>query len=56
MQLLDHRGIPREAAEIEVFQGEDDDVRRNHRIGQFMIEGLSRVPAVMPGLAMPPRG
>jgi molecular chaperone DnaK len=35
-------------AEIEVFQGEDDDVRRNHRIGRFLIEGLSRVPAGNP--------
>ena len=25
--------------EIEVYQGEDDDVRRNHRVGKFMIAG-----------------
>lgn len=31
--------------EIDVFQGESDDVRRNHRVGNFMIEGLSQVPA-----------
>jgi molecular chaperone DnaK len=35
-------------AEIEVYQGEDDDARRNHRIGRFLIEGLSRVPAGNP--------
>jgi molecular chaperone DnaK len=34
--------------EIEVFQGEDDDARRNHRIGRFLVEGLSRVPAGNP--------
>jgi molecular chaperone DnaK len=34
--------------EIEIYQGEDNDVRRNHRIGRFMIEGLSRVPAGNP--------
>jgi molecular chaperone DnaK len=31
--------------EIEVFQGESMDVRRNHRVGNFTIEGLARVPA-----------
>jgi molecular chaperone DnaK len=31
--------------EIEVFQGENDDIRFNHRIGKFVIEGLARVPA-----------
>ncbi len=31
--------------DIEVFQGESGDVRRNHRIGKFLIEGLARVPA-----------
>jgi molecular chaperone DnaK len=30
---------------IEVFQGEDDDTRRNHRIGAFTISGLAPVPA-----------
>jgi molecular chaperone DnaK len=34
-----------EAVEIEVFQGENDDLRFNHRIGQFRIEGLAKVPA-----------
>src|SRR5262249_34094076 len=34
--------------EIDVYQGEDDDVRRNHRVGRFLIEGLSRVPAGNP--------
>ncbi|MCU0702461.1 MAG: Hsp70 family protein [Fimbriiglobus sp.] len=31
--------------EIDVFQGESGDVRRNHRVGKFMVEGLARVPA-----------
>jgi molecular chaperone DnaK len=31
--------------EIEVFQGENEDVRFNHRIGNFRIEGLAEVPA-----------
>src|SRR5262249_11765423 len=31
--------------EIEVFQGENDDVRFNHRIGNFRITGLADVPA-----------
>ncbi|MEI7687143.1 MAG: Hsp70 family protein [Planctomycetota bacterium] len=34
-----------EKVDIEVFQGENDDLRFNHRIGQFMIEGLAKVPA-----------
>src|SRR5579884_149771 len=29
--------------EIDVYQGESDDVRRNHRVGRFMVQGLSRV-------------
>src|SRR5262249_13836633 len=31
--------------EIEVFQGEAEDVRQNHRVGNFKIEGLASVPA-----------
>jgi molecular chaperone DnaK len=31
--------------EIEVFQGENDDIRFNHKIGNFRIEGLAKVPA-----------
>jgi len=31
--------------EIDVYQGEDDDVRQNHRVGKFMIQGLAAVPA-----------
>jgi len=31
--------------EIDVYQGESGDVRRNHRVGKFLIEGLARVPA-----------
>jgi molecular chaperone DnaK len=36
------------AVDIEVYQGEDPDPRRNHRIGRFLIEGLARVPAGNP--------
>ncbi len=31
--------------EIDVYQGESGDVRRNHRVGKFLVEGLARVPA-----------
>jgi molecular chaperone DnaK len=31
--------------EIDVYQGESDDVRRNHRVGRFLISGLAPVPA-----------
>jgi molecular chaperone DnaK len=31
--------------EIDVYQGESDDVRQNHRVGKFMIQGLAPVPA-----------
>jgi molecular chaperone DnaK len=34
--------------EIEVYQGEDDDVRNNHRIGNFTIAGLAPVAAGNP--------
>jgi molecular chaperone DnaK len=34
--------------EIEVYQGEDQDPRRNHHIGRFRIEGLAPVPAGNP--------
>jgi molecular chaperone DnaK len=34
--------------EIDVYQGESDDVRRNHRVGRFMVQGLSRAPAGNP--------
>jgi len=33
------------SVEIDVFQGESDDVRQNHRIGKFLIEGLAKAPA-----------
>jgi molecular chaperone DnaK len=36
------------AVEIDVYQGEESDVRRNHRVGRFKIEGLSAVPAGNP--------
>jgi molecular chaperone DnaK len=31
--------------EIEVYQGESEDVRNNHRVGRFRIQGLAAVPA-----------
>jgi molecular chaperone DnaK len=31
--------------EIDVYQGESEDVRNNHRVGRFMIQGLAPVPA-----------
>ena len=31
--------------EIDVYQGESDDVRHNHRVGRFLIQGLAPVPA-----------
>jgi molecular chaperone DnaK len=31
--------------EIDVYQGESDDVRNNHRVGRFLIQGLAPVPA-----------
>ena len=31
--------------EIDVYQGESNDVRRNHRVGMFLIEGLARMTA-----------
>jgi molecular chaperone DnaK len=31
--------------EIDVYQGESEDVRHNHPVGRFRIEGLGRVPA-----------
>jgi molecular chaperone DnaK len=33
------------SVEIDVYQGEDDDVRRNYRVGRFLVEGLAQVPA-----------
>ncbi len=37
-----------EEVEIDVYQGESDDVRRNHRVGKFLVQGLARVPAGNP--------
>jgi molecular chaperone DnaK len=34
--------------EIDVYQGENEDVRRNHRVGRFMVQGLAPVPAGNP--------
>jgi molecular chaperone DnaK len=31
--------------EVDVYQGEGEDVRQNHRVGKFTIEGLAAVPA-----------
>ena len=33
------------AVDVEVYQGESSDVRQNHRVGKFIIEGLAKVPA-----------
>jgi molecular chaperone DnaK len=37
-----------EVVEIELFQGEDPDVRHNHALGKFRVEGLSKGPAGNP--------
>jgi molecular chaperone DnaK len=34
-----------ERVEIDVYQGESDDIRQNYQVGRFMIEGLAKVPA-----------
>ncbi|MCS6850425.1 MAG: Hsp70 family protein [Gemmataceae bacterium] len=34
-----------EAVDIEVYQGENPDIRRNHRIGKFRVQGLAKAPA-----------
>jgi molecular chaperone DnaK len=34
-----------ESVEIDVYQGESEDVRHNYRVGKFLIQGLARVPA-----------
>jgi molecular chaperone DnaK len=34
--------------EVDVYQGESDDVRRNHRVGRFLVQGLAPVPAGNP--------
>jgi molecular chaperone DnaK len=34
--------------DIDVYQGEHEDVRRNHRVGRFMVTGLAPVPAGNP--------
>jgi molecular chaperone DnaK len=39
--VYDHQ----ESVEIDVYQGESDDVRHNYRVGKFLIQGLARVPA-----------
>jgi molecular chaperone DnaK len=31
--------------DIEIYQGEQEDVRRNHRVGRFTIDGLAPLPA-----------
>jgi len=33
------------SVEVDVYQGEHQDVRRNHRVGMFLIDGLAPVPA-----------
>ena len=39
--VADHQ----QTVEIEVYQGESADVRRNHRVGKLLVEGLARAPA-----------
>ncbi|MFI5337883.1 MAG: Hsp70 family protein, partial [Opitutales bacterium] len=34
--------------EIDVYQGESEDVRNNHRVGRFLIQGLAPLPAGNP--------
>jgi molecular chaperone DnaK len=34
-----------DTVEIDVYQGESDDIRNNYQVGKFRIEGLARVPA-----------
>jgi molecular chaperone DnaK len=34
--------------EIDVYQGENDDVRHNHRVGRFLVQGLAPVAAGNP--------
>ena len=34
-----------DAVNVEVFQGESEDIRNNHCIGNFLIDGLAKVPA-----------
>ena len=34
-----------ERVEIDIYQGESEDIRRNHQVGMFLIEGLAPVPA-----------
>ncbi|MCI0461526.1 MAG: Hsp70 family protein [Gemmataceae bacterium] len=34
-----------EQVEIDVYQGENEDVRRNYRVGKFLVQGLARAPA-----------
>jgi molecular chaperone DnaK len=36
------------SVEVDVYQGESDDVRQNHRVGKFKIEGLADVAAGNP--------
>jgi molecular chaperone DnaK len=31
--------------DIDVYQGENEDVRHNHRVGRFLVQGLAPVPA-----------
>jgi molecular chaperone DnaK len=31
--------------EVDLYQGENDDVRRNHRVGRFLVQGLAKAQA-----------
>jgi molecular chaperone DnaK len=43
---LFHTVYDRQAeVEIDIYQGEHDDVRQNYRVGKFMIQGLAAVPS-----------
>jgi molecular chaperone DnaK len=37
-----------EEVEIDIYQGENDDVRNNYRVGRFLIQGLAKVSAGNP--------
>src|SRR5271166_5612777 len=43
---LFHTVYDRQAeVEIDVYQGESEDVRHNHRVGRFLVQGLAQVAA-----------
>ena len=44
-EVFETVGDRQPSVEIDVYQGESDDVRQNHLVGKFKIEGLAPVPA-----------